>query len=301
MKHLYILILTILYFATISTHAQVQVSLNVDANPTPELYEWANRSNLAIVTVTNSEELLVGQEYFIKVKVYLEGDLMLETNNAVMTQRFVLGAQTFLADEIIPYNAIDFKDSAVKHKMAQTGMLPAGFYTFCVSVYNLYGEIISTPGEICSNMIITDYVLPELLFPIENEMITAQLAPTIVFTWTPVSPVPHPEMGVKYIIAITEILEHQSVSQAFHVNYPLIEEEIFLGTQFTWPVDLDIPDQTTQYVWSIKPMTLNDNPYKSGVNGFSFIQTFTLFIPSEKKEGDQKKRKNISGNITLTK
>lgn len=288
------LISTIVLFYMLSTSAQVQVHLNVDANPTPELFEWVNRSNLALLTVTNSEENLVGLEYRIKVKLRLDGDLVLETDNSVPIQRLEMGAQTFLADEVIPYESIVFKQASLQNKMAQTGLLPAGFYSFCVSLYSIEETIISTPEEVCGAMLITDYVLPELLYPIDNKQIEAQSAPAIIFTWTPVSPVPQPELGVKYIIAITEVLPEQSVSQAFHVNYPVVEEEIFIGTQFTWPTDLDIPDETTQYVWSIKTVTLNDNPYKSGVNGFSYIQTFTL-----QTAGDDSVDEDCDGIIDL--
>ena len=288
MNNLKIIFGSILLFFAFSISAQVQVHLNVDANPTPELFEWVNRSNLALLTVTNAEENLVGLEYRIKIKLRLDGDLVLETDNSVPVQRLEMGAHTFLADEVIPYESIDFKDANIQNKIAQTGLLPAGFYSFCVSLYSIEGTIVSTPEEVCGAMLITDYVLPELLYPIDNTEIEAQLAPAIIFTWTPISPVPQTELGVKYIIAITEVLPEQSVSQAFHVNYPIIEEQIFMGTQFTWPTDLDIPDETTQYVWSIKPVTLNDNPYKSGVNGFSYIQTFTLTV--QEKENLEKSK-----------
>lgn len=283
-------------FLSIQIKAQVQVNLNVDSNPTPELFEWVNRANLALLTVTNSDENLVGHEYFIKVKLLLDGNLVLETNNSVGAQRLVLGSQTFLADEVIPYDAIDFKDNKIRDKMTQTGLLPAGFYSFCVSLYDINGEIISTPREVCATMIITDYVLPELLYPIDNVEIESQLAPAILFTWTPVSPLPQPELGVKYILAISEVFPEQSVSQAFHVNYPLIEEEVLIGTQFAWSTDLDIPDETTQYVWSIKPVTINDNPYKAGVNGFSYIQTFTLLVADEEKKGINQPRVLSNGD-----
>jgi hypothetical protein len=271
-------------FVSIALNAQVQVNLNVSSNPTPELFEWANRSDLAILTVTNSDERLIGTDYKIKVKVSLDNELVLETNMGVMTQKLPLGSQTFLADEIIPYDAINFKNNSFKNKMIQTGLLPAGVYTFCVSLIDLNGKTISTPAEVCRTMHITAYQLPELLFPIDNFSITANLASTILFTWSPVSPTPPAQLGVKYIIAITEVQPGQSVSQAFHVNYPIIEEEVIGRTQFNWPLDLNTPDETTQYVWSIKPVTFNDNPYKSGVNGFSYIETFTLKVEDKNIE-----------------
>jgi hypothetical protein len=288
-----------LIFSNIVT-AQVQVNLNVSSNPTPELFEWANRADLAILSVTNSELNLVGTEYKIKVRLLLDNELVLETNNNVIPQRLELGTQTFLADEIIPYDAVDFIRNSFKDKMIQTGLLPAGYYSFCVSLINDRGNPISTPAEVCSSMLITQYQLPELLFPIDDFELNAELAPTILFTWSPVSPQPDAMLGVKYILAITEVQPGQSVSQAFHVNYPIIEEEIIGRTQFNWPLDIDLPLETTQYVWSIKPVTFNDNPYKSGVNGFAYIETFVLTVP-EYEEATTKLEPEIRGHVTLIK
>jgi len=288
------IIFILVLFVSIAVNAQVQVNLNVSSNPTPELFEWANRTDLAILTVTNADERLIGTDYKIKVKVSLDNELVIETNMNVMTQKLDLGTQTFLADEIIPYDAINFKNNSFKNKMIQTGLLPAGVYTFCVSLVDLNGKTISTPAEVCRTMLITSYQLPELLFPIDNFSIKANLAPTILFTWSPVSPNPPAQLGVKYIIAITEIQPGQSVSQAFHVNYPIIEEEVIGRTQFNWPLDLNIPDETTQYVWSIKPVTFNDNPYKSGVNGFSYIETFTLKVEDKNIEIEEEDSTTLS-------
>jgi hypothetical protein len=281
------IIFLLVLFVSITINAQVQVNLNVSSNPTPELFEWANRTDLAILTVTNSDERLIGTDYKIKVKVSLDNEVVLETNMNVMAQKLELGSQTFLADEIIPYNAINFKNNSFKNKMIQTGLLPAGVYSFCVSLIDLNGKTISTPAEVCRTMLITAYQLPELLFPIDNISIKVNLAPTILFTWSPVSPTPPAQLGVKYIIAITEVQPGQSVSQAFHVNYPILEEEVIGRTQFNWPLDLNTPDETTQYVWSIKPVTFNDNPYKSGVNGFSYIETFSLKVEDKNIEIEQ--------------
>ncbi|MFT4851171.1 MAG: hypothetical protein ACI83B_003735, partial [Sediminicola sp.] len=50
MKRVFILCLLLLQ--VIAGHAQLQATLNVDSNPTPELSEWVNRTDLAILTVT---------------------------------------------------------------------------------------------------------------------------------------------------------------------------------------------------------------------------------------------------------
>ncbi|PCH76202.1 MAG: hypothetical protein COB98_06865 [Flavobacteriaceae bacterium] len=280
MKKYNILIVSSLLFY-ISIQGQVQVHLNIDHNPTPELYEWADRSNLAIITVTNSSESLVGMDYKIKVDVLLDDQLVFQTNNNVISQKLTLGSQTFLADEIIPYNAINFVRPSFKDKIIQTGLLPPGMYSFCVSLIDLSGKTLSTPAKICQPMFITAYQLPELMFPTNGQVIAPINVSSLFFTWTPVTPAPPVELGVKYIISITEIQPGQSASQAFHINYPLIEEEVIGNTQFYWPLDIEIPDPETSFVWSIKPVTENDNPYKSGPNGFSYLEIFTIGNPAE--------------------
>lgn len=279
MKNHHILIASFLMFY-INIQAQVQVHLNIDHNPTPELYEWADRSNLAIITVTNSNEILVGMDYKIKVDVLLDDQLVFHTDNNVIPQKLTLGSQTFLADEIIPYDAINFVSQSFKDKIIQTGLLPPGMYSFCVSLIDLSGKTLSTPAKICQPMFITDYQLPELMFPTNGQVISPINVSSLFFSWTPVTPAPPVELGVKYIISITEIQPGQSASQAFHINYPLIEEEVIGTTQFYWPLDIEIPDSETTFVWSIKPVTENDNPYKSGPNGFSYLEIFTIGNPT---------------------
>ncbi|MFT6127421.1 MAG: hypothetical protein ACJA2M_000245 [Polaribacter sp.] len=277
MKKHFIIFLTLLY-TSITLNAQIQVSLNVDSNPTPEISEWVNRNNLAIITVTNTDPSWEDVDYIIKVEMYKDGNKMFETNNNVTTQTLEFGVVTFLADEIIPYNAIVFTNNGFQQSVLQTGMLPAGEYSFCVSLLDGDGNIISSPNPLCQTMIMTAYQMPELISPINDINFNAQLVPTITFNWTPVTPAPPTDLGVKYLIAISEYYNSQSsVSQAFHVNTPIIEEEILLGTQYTWPSDVDAPDELTKYAWSVKPLsTSNDNQYQQGSNGFVPPQSFTI-------------------------
>lgn len=278
MKTIIKILFVIFFSVSFNTiQAQVSITLNVDNHPTPQISEWVNRVNLAILTVTNSDVKIVGNPYKIKVRMSLNGSQVLETNNSVATQILELGVQTFLADEIIPYNAIVFNNNSFKNKVLQTGMLPAGSYDFCISLVDLSNNIISMPQTICQPMMITDYQMPELLMPISNEIIQSQLVPPIIFRWTPLSPTPQPLDGVKYILAVTEVQDGQTPSQAFQVNYPIIEQEVF-GTQFNWPTDVDGPSATKQYVWSVKPVNLAGNRYQVQSNGFVRIETFTINI-----------------------
>ena len=274
MKYIFTLFAIIL--TSLSLQAQVQVSLNVDPNPTPQISSWVDRDDLAIVTVINSNPELEGTEYRIKVTMNVDGGQVLETDNTTSIQTLGLGVETYLADEIIPYSSVNFNNNSFKNKVLQTGLLPAGEYEFCVSLIDLDGNVISTPEVVCQPMFITDYQMPELLNPIGDMEIQSAFVPATLFQWTPLSPTPPAEDGVKYLLAVMEIQPGQSASQAFFVNYPIIEEEIEFGTQFNWPLDIDAPEEDTNYVWSIKPLTLDDNQYKQGSNGFVNIETFSI-------------------------
>jgi hypothetical protein len=276
MKKLYILFAFILGVFIKVNAQEIKVSLNVDPNPNPQISEWVDRTELAMLTIVNTNEKLEGFEYKIQTKIYRDSELVVETKTSQIPIMYLpFGSETFLADEIVPYNALTFYGD-IEKTVIQTGLLPAGMYSFCVSLVDLKGNLLTRQESICKPMVITDYQLPELIFPIENTPILAQNLPSTIFTWSPISPTPPGDEGIKYIIAIIEIKDKQSPSRAFDVNYPLVEEEIMAGTQFNWPTDIDIPDEDTQYVWSIKPVTFNDNPYKSGKNSFVKIGTFTV-------------------------
>lgn len=282
------LILSLLLISS-SVIAQVRVELNVDSNPNPRIADWVNRSELAILTVNNGDPRLEDLEYRINVRMLQDGRPVVETrSNLVSSKRLPLGSDVFLADEIITYDALSFSGN-FERKIIQTGMLPAGFYEFCVSLADLQGQVISSPQEVCRPMRITSYQAPELVYPTGDMTLTPEMLASTQFTWTPVTPAPPAEMGVMYILTVTEILPPQSASQAFFVNYPVIEEEVEATTQFLWPVDLDPPGQTTHFAWSVKAVSMEGDPYVEDNNGFAQIGTFTVAVPGEEpaEEGEE--------------
>lgn len=274
-----IICLFILINSTFIFGQQVQVTFNVDSRPTPQLSEWENRNELAILTVINTSEKDEGIPYKIDAKIYIDNDLIAETRfDAMPTLNLPFGSETFFADAIVPYNALTIHNNeASKESLVRTGLLPAGFYTFCIKLIDLQGNTISTPEEICRQMVITDYQMPELIYPISEIEIPSNLAPSIIFRWSPLSPSPSGQDGVKYLLAVTEVQQNQSPSQAFLSNYPIIEEEIMGANQFYFPLDISMPDtKNTKLVWSVKPMMLDDTPYFSENNGFVPIGIFNI-------------------------
>jgi len=256
--------------------SQVMVSLNVDANPTPYISQWANQDELVIVTVSNTNPGLEGMDYKIKIKMELDGDLVVETNTSqVVTRQVPFGSDIFLADEVIDYNSLQFYGS-FGTQVAQTGMLPAGTYSFCVSLVDLNGLIISAPMEVCQPMFITSYQAPELIFPATDQQLQASALQGTSLTWSPITPMPPAQQGLKYVVLVSEVYDNQTPSQAFFANFPVIEEEVFAGNQMLWPPEVGMPEDTLQYVWSVKAVNLDDDPYIAQNSGFAAISHFTV-------------------------
>ena len=259
----------------------------MDANPNPRIADWVNRSELAIMTVTNTSPRLEGLEYRISMRMLRDGRPVVETRqNQVTTRRLEFGTEVFLADEIITYNALNFS-GGFEQKIAQTGMLPAGFYSFCVSLLDLQGQPVSTPQEVCMPMKITGYQAPELIYPTSGMQLTPQALAGTQFSWTPLTPAPPAELGVKYFLTLVEVQIPQAASHAFFVNYPVIEEEVMGMTQMLWPVDLDPPVVTTNYVWSVKAVTLDDDPWIDTNSGYASLGTFTVVVPAATEDEDE--------------
>jgi hypothetical protein len=276
-KVLYIILVSALTF---NANAQVGITLNVDANPTPRFADWVNRNELAVMTVTNTNPRLEGLEYKIKVRLSIDNNLVAETDLSKIPSRTLpFGTEVFLADEVIPFSSVTLY-SNIQNSIATTGLLPAGVYSFCVSLVDVNNVTISTPQEVCRPLFITSYQQPELIYPHSNVSLDASLLPATEFVWTPMTPSPPADLGVKYVVVITEVLAHQSPSQAFMVNYPLIEQEVIGSNRMLWPVDIDAPSDSTQFVWSVKAVSLDGEPFQAENGGFASFGAFTVAPPA---------------------
>ena len=270
-----LLILPAIIFS-LTLQAQVSITLSVDPNPNPMFDDWVNRDELAIMTITNSNPQLEGMEYKIRLRMSIDNQLVAETNLAQIPARVLpLGTEVFLADEIIPFNAMNFYGNLV-NQVTLTGMLPAGLYSFCVSLVDMNNNTISSPMEACRPMVVTSFQQPELIFPVDDIELDANNVQATEFIWSPMTPSPPAEMGLKYVLVISELYPAQTASQALMINYPLIEEEIIGNNRMLWPFELDVPTEHTNYVWSVKAVTTDDQPYHPENNGFASYGTFSV-------------------------
>lgn len=287
--------------------AQVQVTLNVNSNPNPKLADWMDHPEVGTLVITNSDPSLNGTQYKIQAKLTLNGQKVAETQITSMPVRNLEeGSEILQMDEIIPFNALRFFGN-IKEDIITSGFLPPGHYLLCVSLINIDGLPLSTPARTCSSMLVTDYQMPELVFP-KDITISKEILQGTLFTWSGVTPTPSTELGLKYIIAITEVQQGQSPAQAFSINRPIVEEEVENTTTFNWPVDIET-EPNKRYVWSVKPVREDGTAYKTENDGFVAVASFKTRkernpgLIDTKKEKDEdlcKCTKEIDMKFTLS-
>lgn len=254
--------------------AQVQISLNADASPNPRISDWIDRNEMVVLTVTNTTPSLEGTRYKIRFSLYRDDVLVADNNLASMPEhQLITGSEVFMADEVLPMNAVNFYGS-VRELVVRTGLLPAGTYRICISLVDLQMKTLSVPEEVCRPMIITGYQLPELVWPSGGTTLQDVQLTGTSFTWSPMIPSPSATTGLKYQVVVTEVYPHQSPSQALLVNYPLVDVEVNGGNSLLWPYDADIPADTTRFVWSVRPLTLDGQPYFAENGGFAVPAAF---------------------------
>lgn len=269
------LLYIILLISTIC-FSQIQINLNLDPNINPKLSEWENQPELMMLTIINTGNDYVGLKYKIDGKLYKDDEVIAST---IFSKMPILelpeGTEILYADDIIPINAIN-RNSDIEKTLIKTGSLPAGNYRLCVRLVNLDQEQISTPEEVCGTTLITGYQYPELISPINDYVVDKNALIITNFEWTPLTPQPKSFEGIKYKVVISEILEGQNPQQAFMVNTPIIEREVLQNTQFLWPAEIPEPEEDKRYVWSVSPLSLEDQPFKTDKSPFVKIGTFQV-------------------------
>ncbi len=279
---------------------QVQILLNMDANPNPRISDWVDRNEVLTLTVTSSNPSLEGKEYKIRFRLYLEDNLVADNNLTLMpVHAVVTGSEVFMADEVVPGNAVNFYGN-IREKVIRTGMLPAGNYRACVSLLDLNGQTLSTPTEVCRNLMITAYQAPELIWPAGDVEVTASQLMSAMFTWSPMSPVPPASEGLQYKFVISEVLSHQNPSQALLVNYPgVMEVDYFTIGRLMMLDELSFLEAGKRYVWSVMPVNLNGEPWFEENAGFAKPVTFRIKSEEPVVAGTPDSGKTIRYNFTV--
>jgi hypothetical protein len=272
------LVLILLLFPTLVS-AQLSVSLQVDGTPNPRISDWVNRTEIAMLTVTNLSPSMVGKSYKIVTKLRYNGDVVIQTKPSQMPLlTFGLGSQVYLIGDLINYDALEFFDD-FEARLQSTGLLPSGSYVFCNQLVDANGSVLAQTTETCRNMRVSSFQTPRAIYPTHQQIVSIHALGGLLFTWSPITPLPPASSGVTYKLFLTEIKPGQTPATAFFTNYPVLEEDVTGSTQFLWPPTLDLPSETKHYVWGVKAISEQGVAYIEENLGFSQPAIFSVMVP----------------------
>lgn len=191
--HPLLLAVACLFFPTWLRAQEVVVTLNLIPPYSAYVYNYADLTNQAIITLTNTT---------MEVKqVRLEGSLTNTSAGLFMRTNpghqgaspiilppggtVVLGTQPEHMNFLDPTNSVTNTDQAMQQSIMQAGQLPEGMYTLCIEAY-AYGspQLLSLPGGTCFSFGIY-YALPPIITQPVHGMVLSQYMANPVFSWTP--------------------------------------------------------------------------------------------------------------------
>ncbi len=276
-----------LFFAGLSAWAQpFSVDVPIITNPSAFLSDWQSRSSMATVSMHNR----TGKPKLCKIRTdfYLNGELIAFTRPEVLKTVTVFPdpdqRNTFNGEYIAPFTSIHFENSVDKNSQ-RSGRIPDGL--ICLKIHLLDAadgsELAVSPDEAgCSQ--IFSYFPPQLILP-ANEAILCKVgennvifskdgSPMPNFTWTPIAPVP--AQVVTYRFRIVEVLPGQSPVSALIGGRPVFEQDLTGLTTLLWPVQFFLPEKGKKYIWSIRALNNNGEPFVLSNEGWAEPFGFTV-------------------------
>ncbi len=275
------LLLGVLLAAPAASAQQLRISLNVSARPNPFLSEWASRRETVILVITNTTGAPVDAK--IDARIFLNGTLVAQTKLDQMKPITARpGVTTLYADEVIPFNDVKVYGNN-EQRAAQTGMLPAGTYSFCVTLVDPANTGRTLSEQVCKPFTLTSYQLPVLVLPTNKASLTAPARPT--FRWTPI--VPRPPFSVRYIVRAWEVQPGQTPMQAFRVNQPVLQREVVDVVQLLYPADLPLPIAGREYIWTVQALNQSNGQPVFEPSGYADPFTFRVEEGARRQGGNE--------------
>ncbi|MEP7235773.1 MAG: hypothetical protein ABI778_10810, partial [Ignavibacteriota bacterium] len=165
-----------------------------------------------------------------------------------------------------------------KTSTMRTGLLPEGTYELCITLVSA-STMQPVSQAVCRNFSLTKNILPVLLQPEDKKKIVSGTEKTTLFVWSPMIPVP--QNPVIYRLRVVDVLQGQTVQQAFNINTPLFERTVLGATQMLWPQEIPLPDAGVNLAWGVQPEDNLGNPY---IIPERFTNAFNLFVFPTKEE-----------------
>lgn len=263
----YVLISFVFFYSFIYSQVNLNVILRT---PTPSsLSEWQTDPSIVQIVITNQSTQSYANSYISFSIINEQNVVVAQTNDndpAIPRINIPQGPSTeiFNGPQVFNVNAVNF-DPTIRNIAAITNSIPEGNYQFCVRLLDQAGNNLSSSGEVCTNFFVMIPDPPQLIAPIDNEVITN---PFPNFIWTPVTNIP-PGTVINYKLKICPIFEGQTPRTAIESNPVLLEKNNL---------------QTTSYIYLPSDLPFN---YFANTTGFVWIvQAFNQFgLPATRNEG----------------
>ena len=243
--------------------AQWNATITMQPFPPPYLSDWENNPTIGSLTITNNISSPSDVLVYLTLSRNSSGVIATGHSNPIATSPGVptqVNSYRFIDWGTVTY-AQGMRDQAV-----QTGRLPEGEYTACVTVKDPSGSTLV--ADVCAPFTIVYPDPPSLFFPADGDSLTS---PYPTFTWTPVQ-VP-PAYQLHYILRISEILPGQTPHQALLANVVQFEDDNLLTTNLQYPLSALPLDAGKTYAWQVQAVDQNNFP-PSGNEGRSEIWIF---------------------------
>lgn len=267
---------------------EIIITLNIIPPYSAYVYNYADLSNHALITLTNTTQELK--------EVRLEGSMTNATANLFVhtdpghrgPQPIMVpaggstvlssqpGLMDFLATQYVTTNA----DQSVQQAIVQTGQLPEGVYRLCVEAYDYNStQLLSQPGGGCFSFALYYANPPIITQPVHGTELSAYMT-NPVFTWTP----PLGNLAgalIEYDLLVTPVFPGQNPNDAiiaartYQRAQPVLLKEGLMANVYVRQVfDLAF-EQGKQYAMQV---TARDRNGVVGISnlGRSEISVFTV-------------------------
>ena len=245
------------------TLAQWNATVTMQPFPSPYLGDWESNPTIGSLMIANNTSSPADVLVYLTLSRNSSGVIATGHSNPIATSP---GVPTQVnSDRFIDWGTVTYNQS-MRDQAVQTGRLPEGEYTACVTVKDLSGSVLV--ADACAPFTIVYPDPPSLFFPADGDSLTS---PYPTFTWTPVQ-VP-PAYQLHYILRICEILPGQTPHQALLANVVQYEDDNLLTTNLQYPLSALSFEAGKIYAWQVQAVDQNGFP-PSANDGRSEIWTF---------------------------
>ncbi len=243
--------------------SSVTVEFFVQPFPSPYLSDWQTNPSIATLTVVNNT--IGPQEVIITLLVKTSDGRQVISGSSSPT--VLLHGPNVLNNTSLLHGNLKYYDSGIKNQIIQTGRIPEGTYSACVSIASING--VSLVSNDCRDFTIVYPDPPQLVYPLDGDSVNTNYP---ILQWTPVQ-VPI-QYRVHYVMTMVQLLPGQIPSQALAADVPQYTNGNLTNTALQYPISALPLVAGDTYVWQVQALDQNGFSPASN-NGKSQIWTFT--------------------------